>query len=144
MAREEAARVRDEERTDERRREAESAARARNRETRHAIDKLLDLTADLLLLTGRDTRSDDNSRDLQFNRVSLNVRARLVDDAGLLDVVERVTALHNNLSSAAETARQQKGSRTPKLFGQFEAMTREHLALGEELAREMHSRDWPW
>ena len=138
-----AAQVRAEVRNSERERAADAAARQRNCKNRQAIESLLKLSDQGKAAVGT-SGPDDGDSSMEFYSFLLRIRARFSDDPSILDPVVK---LAKNRATTIELFQAGDGSYKsvgPEIETEWSRLFHERLDLKQELADEMHRRDWPW
>ena len=142
QAAKEAARIRDELRRHEQERGADSAVRARNRETRQAIEALMELADEGFRLFDSMPIRDDWASNLRFNRICRRVQARLRDDSGLSALVATLESLHGDRGRLSNAIR--IDPEIPDPVEQLPSLMTKLSATHRSLAEEMERRDLPW
>ena len=140
-SRDNAARVRREERDADRQKEAATAARERNRETRHAIEKFTEMLGNAVVVD----RGAIEERIVHIDRTSRlrsKVRSRLREDQVLLDRFDHLIGLQMRQRLAMiDFLHAADNAAVTELLTQLVPQMRE---AGHALDKEMEDRGWPW
>ncbi|MBA4181160.1 MAG: hypothetical protein C0506_11275 [Anaerolinea sp.] len=139
-----AAQVRTELRNEDRRKEAEEAARRRNRETRLAIEELFELgDQELTRDKAQEKLNRTLARTLQFARVYLRLRARLPADQQLAALLTELTSLLGQRDAiltkvrGGEITTDEAGSEWRRILGALHDNN-------SKFAAEMERLGWDW
>ena len=143
QARTDAMQVRAELREHDRERDVETAARARNRETRHAIERLVELTDERTKAFFEAGPEEDMDHVLECHRLRRRLQARLATDLPLLQLQTRLWELYVRLETI-HTARVRGQSWTETIEKDASATIAEAITVQTKLQLEMEARNWPW